>query len=204
MKVKHSFVLSVILSISFVQAMKQQLEQLSDLSISRNISSPEMIAKTRQSWTLLFLRALQEGTLQEVNVLLSIYKDYNDIYAFVRIKDMRDAYGRTALMLAVLSGSFEKVQLVLTNVAPSDWYDYINVVEAGGWNAIVYANSLHHMRIESDLREREKLSQKIKLRQLKQEVVHPIVEHRKMCDPIKFTPLPTITEDSEEEKVDDE
>ena len=115
-------------------------------------------ASKEELWKKYFLEALERGPVELVKKLLDFHAAFAHEYKLLPIDELYDLYGRTALIIAVMSGSVAKVKLVLDRVNVFALKTYINKVDQGEWSAVVYADHLKFLEILAELKSREEIS----------------------------------------------
>ncbi len=160
-----------------------------------------------ETWGKYFFEALERGPIELVKKLLDFHTGFAPAYKLPPIEELYDLYGRTALIVAVMSGSIAKVKLVLDSVNVFALKDYINKPDQGYWSAVVYADHLKFLEILAELKSREELSSasitlRIKNRLLS--VLNAPVTAQKQLSPKVVHELETIPEAEKESEESDE
>jgi ankyrin repeat protein len=153
-----------------------------------------------ESWKKYFFDAVQFGPSDTVKVLLEFYENFGQEYNFPPIILLRDLYGRTALILAVISGSLEAVKLILDSVDIFTCFGYAEACDCSGRNAMVYADQFKYREMLTEIQSRKELSRvRLMIRYLRE--TFPVLTVRgkvkkltRMCRP----ELEAIPEEREE------
>jgi hypothetical protein len=158
-------------------------------------------------WGKYFFEALERGPIELVKKLLEFHADFGQTYNLSPIVDLCDLYGRTALIIAVMSGSAAKVKLVLDSVSVFALNDYINKSDQGDWSAVVYADHLKFVDILAELKSREKFSSACINLRIKHGLLSVLDARgivRKQLSPRSVQVLETIPEAEKESEESDE
>ncbi|MFA5306420.1 MAG: hypothetical protein WC365_03140 [Candidatus Babeliales bacterium] len=152
-------------------------------------------------WNKYFFEALDHGPVELVKTLLGFHGNFAQEYKLLPIVDLYDLYGRTALIIATMSGSLEKVKLIIGSINIFELKHYINKPDAGGWSAVVYADHLKFHDILAELRSKEEISNahmNIRIQHVLQTAVDEGRSAQKKNSPKGLQVLETIFEEEKE------
>lgn len=164
------------------------------------VSQPEAKSKTA-TWGKYFFESLERGPVELVKKLLDFHAAFAQEYKLQPIEELYDCYGRTALIIAVMSGSIAKVKLVLDSVNVFSLKAYMSKVDQGDWSATVYADHLKFFEILAELKSREAISNSRMDLRTKRECFSVLDERGivRKKPPCKFVPVLEIIPEAEKE-----
>ncbi|MFA6263587.1 MAG: ankyrin repeat domain-containing protein [Candidatus Babeliales bacterium] len=193
--------LGALLLIGSLSAMK-----LDDLSSGGALESFDFrCPEVAESWKGFLFDALNAGPVDMVKALLEFHENFGYECNFPPIIFLRDLHGRTALILAVISGSLEKVKLILDSIDIFTCVGYIEACDFSGLNAVAYADQFKYRDVLAAIQARKELSRvRIMIRRLRESFPALTVRGRIKIKSVTVMSCPELESIPEEREEKDE